>query len=95
MPDPMPTPEPVSDPAVGAPEPADEPASDPVAPPSNPVAPPLAPPSDPAPAAASEKGPSGADEVIALIRKLGELKEAGLLSEDEFAAKKRELLDRL
>ncbi|WP_370159776.1 SHOCT domain-containing protein, partial [Salipiger bermudensis] len=27
--------------------------------------------------------------------KLGELKEAGLLTEDEFASKKRELLDRL
>ena len=49
----------------------------------------------PVPEAASEKGPSGADDIIALIRKLGELKEAGLLTEDEFASKKRELLDRL
>ena len=49
----------------------------------------------PVPDAAPETGPAGGDEIIALIRKLGELKEAGLLSEDEFASKKRELLDRL
>ena len=49
----------------------------------------------PVPDAAPETGPAGGDEIIALIRKLGELKEAGLLSEDEFASKKRQLLDRL
>ncbi|MCO1581313.1 DUF4429 domain-containing protein [Crossiella sp. SN42] len=35
------------------------------------------------------------DEVVAAIRKLGELREAGLLTEAEFAAKKTELLGRL
>lgn len=44
---------------------------------------------------ASGTDPSGSEEIFALIRKLGDLKEAGLLSEDEFAAKKRQLLDRL
>ena len=36
-----------------------------------------------------------ADAVIGLIRKLGELMEAGLLTREEFEAKKRDLLDRL
>jgi membrane protease subunit (stomatin/prohibitin family) len=35
------------------------------------------------------------DEVIALIEKLGELKAKGVLTEDEFAAKKAELLKKL
>lgn len=35
------------------------------------------------------------DDPIALIKKLGELKEAGLLSSDEYEAKKQELLQRL
>jgi hypothetical protein len=46
-----------------------------------------APPAAPAP-------PDGPD-VMEQIRKLGELKEAGLLSEEEFQAKKADLLDRL
>ncbi|MBY6004521.1 SHOCT domain-containing protein [Salipiger bermudensis] len=91
------TPDASETPAALAPEPVSEPAPAAVAPETVPTPEPV---SDTAaaaaePAAASEKGPSGADEVIALIRKLGDLKEAGLLTEDEFAAKKRELLDRL
>ncbi|MBP2477354.1 hypothetical protein JOF53_006226 [Crossiella equi] len=35
------------------------------------------------------------DEVVAAIRKLGELRELGLLTEEEFSAKKAELLSRL
>ncbi|HEY8372794.1 MAG TPA: DUF4429 domain-containing protein [Pseudonocardiaceae bacterium] len=38
---------------------------------------------------------AAAEEVAAAIRKLGELRDAGLLSEEEFQAKKAELLDRL
>lgn len=38
---------------------------------------------------------SPTDEVVAAIRKLGELRDAGLLTEDEFQRKKTELLDRM
>jgi hypothetical protein len=50
-------------------------------------------PAAPAAAAAAEAaaGPSIPDQ----IRKLGELKEQGLLTEEEFASKKKELLDRM
>jgi Short C-terminal domain len=41
------------------------------------------------PAAASE------DEVVELLRKLGDLRDAGVLTDDEFAAKKAELLRRI
>jgi len=36
-----------------------------------------------------------APDVMSQIRRLGELKEAGLVTEEEFAAKKAELLNRL
>lgn len=39
--------------------------------------------------------PSGEDDPVAQIRKLGELRDAGLLSDDEFAAKKAQILDRM
>ncbi|WP_431923549.1 DUF4429 domain-containing protein [Nonomuraea jabiensis] len=49
----------------------------------------------PAPAAPEvRRGPSGA-EVAELIAKLGDLRDAGLLSEEEFQAKKAELLSRM
>ena len=38
---------------------------------------------------------AGHEGVIAAIEKLGDLKAKGLLTEDEFAAKKAELLGRL
>ena len=47
------------------------------------------------PASVAGTDAPGSEEIFALIGKLGDLKEAGLLSEDEFAAKKRQLLDRL
>lgn len=49
------------------------------------------PPSASPPAPASGASPSIPDQ----IRKLGELKDQGLLTEDEFATKKKELLDRM
>ena len=52
-------------------------------------APPPPPPPAPSPAA-----PSG-DEVLAQIRKLGELRDAGILTQEEFDTKKAELLKRL
>jgi hypothetical protein len=49
----------------------------------------------PAPAAPEvRRAPSGA-EVAELIAKLGDLRDAGLLSEEEFQAKKAELLSRM
>lgn len=39
--------------------------------------------------------PASADDVVAAIRKLGELRDAGLLTEEEFQRKKTELLGRL
>jgi hypothetical protein len=38
---------------------------------------------------------SGADEIIALLEKLGALRDAGILTDEEFSAKKQELLARL
>jgi len=47
---------------------------------------------NPAPVAAvQEASPDPADQ----LRKLGELREAGLLTDEEFAAKKQQLLDRM
>ncbi len=50
-----------------------------------------------APAAAQAQKPaaSGADAILALIEQLGALKEKGILTDEEFAAKKAELLKRL
>jgi len=36
-----------------------------------------------------------ADEIMALLEKLGDLKAKGILTEDEFSAKKAELLKKL
>ena len=36
-----------------------------------------------------------ADEIIALLEKLGDLKTKGILTDEEFAAKKAELLKKL
>lgn len=47
----------------------------------------------PAPTAAPA-GPSS-DEIMGQIRKLGELRDAGILSDDEFQSKKTEMLGRL
>ena len=44
-------------------------------------------------AGAAQRG--GSEEVIDLLERLGQLKEKGIISEDEFAAKKSELLSRL
>jgi len=50
----------------------------------------------PAPASVSgNNGPSGTSDVLAAIEKLGDLKAKGILSDQEFAAKKAELLSRL
>ncbi len=47
------------------------------------------------PAAAATANPSAEAEIFAAIERLGELKAKGLLTEEEFAAKKAELLGRL
>lgn len=49
----------------------------------------------PTPADQSEQPSSSSSEILELLEKLGQLKEAGVLSEDEFAGKKAELLERL
>jgi len=49
----------------------------------------------PAAAAAAAPAAMGADEVMATIEKLAELKAKGILTEDEFATKKAELLKKL
>jgi membrane protease subunit (stomatin/prohibitin family) len=46
-------------------------------------------------AAAASGEPPTVQDVMALIEKLGELKAKGILTEDEFAAKKTELLKKL
>ncbi len=45
--------------------------------------------------AQSGTAPSGIDDIIATIERLAKLRDAGALSEDEFAAKKVELLERI
>ncbi len=49
---------------------------------------PTAPPSPPVP-------PSSADEIVATLHKIGELRDGGVLTTEEFEAKKAELLSRL
>jgi hypothetical protein len=46
-------------------------------------------------AAAAAAAAPKSEDVIALIEKLGELKAKGILSDEEFAAKKAELLSKL
>ena len=48
---------------------------------------------EPAPAPVQQDGDS--DQIFAALEKLGSLRDMGILSEDEFAAKKAELLSRL
>ena len=47
------------------------------------------------PAAATPAAPFAADDILRTIERLGELREKGILTEEEFAAKKAELLSRL
>lgn len=54
-------------------------------------APPPAPPPDPAPAP-QQPAPAPADDLVAQLKQLGELHSAGVLSDDEFAAAKKQLL---
>ncbi|MDO5653021.1 MAG: SPFH domain-containing protein [Brachymonas sp.] len=51
--------------------------------------------SNAAPASGAAATPQTAEDVMALLEKLGDLKSKGILSEDEFNAKKAELLKRL
>jgi len=46
-------------------------------------------------AAAASHEPAPVQDVMALLEKLGELKAKGILTEEEFAAKKTELLKKL
>ncbi|MEM8929407.1 MAG: SPFH domain-containing protein, partial [Bacteroidota bacterium] len=46
-------------------------------------------------AAASNASSESADDIMALLEKLGKLKESGVLTEEEFAEKKKDLLSRL
>lgn len=48
-----------------------------------------------APAAAAPAAVQSADEIMALLEKLGDLKAKGILTDEEFAAKKAELLKKL
>jgi hypothetical protein len=43
----------------------------------------------------AKKSLSSSDEMITLIERLGKLKESGLITEKEFQAKKKELLDKI
>ena len=44
---------------------------------------------------ASSGGAESKEDIMGLLKQLGELKEAGILTEEEFSAKKAELLARL
>ena len=45
--------------------------------------------------ASAKKSLSSSDEMITLIERLGKLKESGLITEKEFQAKKKELLEKI
>lgn len=75
--------------AVGAPTAAEAPSRPPVAAPPE-AAPPAAAPARPEPTASEP-----ATDVFATLERLGELMQKGILTEEEFAAKKAELLSRL
>jgi hypothetical protein len=85
---PPPAARPPSEPFAAASQPAPPPPV-PAPPASPPPAAPAAPPPHPVPAAES------ADEIFAVLERLAELHGKGILSEDEFATKKAELLARL
>ncbi len=74
-------------PEVGA-APAQEPFAPPAPPPFQPAA--TAPPPPVAP-----KTPATSDDIFAMIEKLADLRQKNILTEEEFAAKKAELLGRL
>lgn len=61
------------------------------APPQMPVIPPPAP-ARPSPAAATTSTPASNDDPVGRLRKLDELRDAGLLTDEEFDAKKAEIL---
>ncbi|NQV11480.1 MAG: SHOCT domain-containing protein [Cyanobacteria bacterium] len=97
-PGPTATPAPPPEPAATA-APAAKPASAPATPePQRPIAQSV-PTSSPAPAASPDAAggaaPNGGTDVFATLEHLGELMQKGLLTEDEFTAKKAELLSRL
>ncbi|MCT0209066.1 SHOCT domain-containing protein [Synechococcus sp. CS-1332] len=79
--------------AVGAPAAVESPSRPPVAAPPE-AAPPAAARARPEPTAA-EPAAEPATDVFATLERLGELKQKGILTEEEFAAKKAELLSRL
>ena len=58
-------------------------------------APPASPPTPAPPAGVPSAGPAGSGDIPAQLQKLAELKDAGILTEEEFAAKKQELLARM
>jgi len=60
---------------------------------SAPIAPAVISPASPGPSAPA--GGQGSHDVVALLEKLGQLRDAGVLTPEEFAAKKAELLARL
>jgi hypothetical protein len=83
---------------------ANAPSQAPMAPPPPPPAPapfyapppPPPPPPSAAPATFTSSGSgSNSDEIFTALGKLGELRDRGILTDDEFATKKRELLARL
>ncbi len=87
-----------------APSPEPSPVAPPVASPVAPPAPPPAPPaaasgsetsSPPVPGASSAASQPSSDDIFAKIERLADLRSKGILSEEEFAAKKAELLSRL
>jgi len=43
----------------------------------------------------AQKAPGGKDQIMATLKQLGELKAAGVLTDAEFDAKKKELLAKL
>ncbi|MFM8762297.1 MAG: SHOCT domain-containing protein [Solirubrobacterales bacterium] len=51
-----------------------------------------APPASAPPAAAPAAAPAGGDDTVAKLKELAELKEQGILTEEEFAAQKAKLL---
>lgn len=75
-----------------APQEAKEPIAPNVAPACDPAPPPA---SAHAPFGAPAAGPAAANDILATLERLAELRQKNILSEEEFAAKKSELLRRL
>lgn len=78
---------------VEPPQPISQPAPQPTNQPAPPVNPPAAPSNQVAPVA--DAPAAGSSDVLDLLERLANLKERGLLSDDEFASKKSDLLHRL